>query len=113
MKKIFVMLVALIGFGVSSVYAQGVSPNVDNRNSTVKEVLVEFKNSNDYKVSITFVVKYKGEVVSEKQYATLYANGGYCDRGNYCPKRISHWAGEKSNFDKSYLSVEILTTTKL
>jgi len=113
MKKIFVLLVALIGFGISVHATDGVSPQVNIRNDATKtKVSVEFENSNSYKVSVTFVISYKGETVSDEQYATLYANGGYCDRG-YCPKWISHWAGEKADFNPSYLSVKILKVTPL
>jgi len=108
MKKIIVMLVALIGFGISTYARDGVTPNAPAHLKTKDVVQVDFRNSNNQSVHVTFVIVYRGEVVSNEQHATLFPNAGRSQgSGNFSPMRVSHWAGGKQDFNPNHLDVRI------
>ena len=106
MKKILVIFVALIGV-VLSANAQictptaGVEPFINHGNT--KEVGYNLTNTNNYKVTVTVWVVYKGEVVSNEKTHVIEA-GGRATGSSYTT--ISHWAGDKPNFNKDYLSLK-------
>ena len=107
MKKLLVILVALIGFGISA-NAQMCTPtgNVEpfvNHGSTT-EVGYNLKNTNNYKVTVTVWVVYKGEVVSNEKTHVIEA-GKNAVGGSYTT--IKHWAGDKSGFNRDYLSLKL------
>jgi len=124
MKKYILILVVLIGFGISAnaqlcQLTDGVTPKFSHQNDgkTEKSVSIDFTNANDYKVSVTYVVTYKEKEVSGEQYLTLVANAvSYLDKGNHNNGfgffKVSHWAGGEANFNKDYLGIKIKKAVK-
>jgi len=107
MKKILVILVAIIGFGLSAnaqmcTRTGNVEPFINHGNT--KEVGYNLTNTNGYKVTVTVWVVYKGEVVSNEKTHVIEA-GKRATGSSYTT--INHWAGDKAGFNKDYLSLRL------
>jgi len=109
MKKFFLIMVAVIGFGVVAnadgpmcQITSGVQPSISSPNG--QSAYVKVTNTNDYKVNVVYVLTYKGEVVSSQQIAILDAKKS---SGSW----VSHWAGSIDGFNANYLSVNLAVST--
>ncbi|MDR2065132.1 MAG: hypothetical protein LBP85_05420 [Prevotellaceae bacterium] len=109
MKKYIFIFLTVICFTLSANAQWGqckitgnVEPFVNHGNKT--EVGYSLTNKNDYKVTVTVRVIYKGEVVSNEKTHVIDANKRI-PSGSYLT--IMHWAGEKSDFNKDYLGIKL------
>ena len=107
------MLIALIGLCATDTYAQmctpsgNVQPQVQSRSATA--VCYALTNSNNYRVTVTVVVVHRGEVVSNEYVHVIEPN-------SRTPRQqchnVSHWAGEKANFNSNFLNIRIISVVK-
>ena len=109
MKKAYLILIAIISLCVSA-NAQwerceltgNVEPFINHGNKA--EIGYSLTNKNDYKVTATVWVIYKGVVVSNEKIHVIEANKRIPD-GSYLT--MKHWAGDRSDFNKDYLSLRL------
>ncbi len=107
MKKIFVLLVAIIGLGISA-NAQmcEITGNVEvvDLKKFDETVIFDLKNHNSYKVTVIACITYKDKKVSSVT-SPMVIEAGKTKYGI----SISHWAN-KTGFKKDYLSVKLRVT---
>lgn len=100
MKKILSILVVLIGFGVSA-NAQtcspsgNVEPKISYEETDSKALYYSLENTNDYKVTVTVWVVYKGEKVSNET-THVIKPGEKIGRSNWL--RIKSLGGRSGRF---------------
>lgn len=111
--KQFLILIAMVCFafsanaqGDTSIITSNVKATILDAYTDSVEVGYTLENANNYKVNVTAWVVYQDEKVSDEETYVIEANKSKPDDSTYL--KMNHSAGNKPDFDKKHLNVNIL-----